>query len=99
MSESSVDLMCGTSMKTHEKRIKYPQKLKLTEAARALLTGDDPKRFIDSHGAHFISDITYGGSFLGSFHMKQKEQSDSKELSAFAKLDASKVFSDTNASA
>ena len=99
VSSSSVDLLCGTSMRTHEKRIKFPSKLKLSEPARALLTGSDPKRFIESHGAHFISDIVYGGSFLGSFHMTRVEQSDSKDLSAFAKVDASKVFADTNASA
>lgn len=99
VSSSSVDLLCGTSMQTHEKRIKFPEKLALSEPARALLTGSDPKRFIESHGAHFISDIVYGGSFLGSFHLTKIEQKDSKELSAFAKLDASKVYADTNASA
>jgi hypothetical protein len=82
-SSESISYMIGGYRETSTRRVDDFSKLKLTKDARILLD-EEPHTFLSSYGQSYIRSVTYGGSFLGSFHMTSKSSADSNELKAEA---------------
>ena len=70
----------------------------LSDTAKTLLQ-NNPEAFLEAYGVHYVQDIVYGGSFIGSYHMAAKQQSDSSSLDVFAAASYSSMFFSASASA
>jgi len=95
--EASFAFFVGKSATTEQHVIQNPLKLQLNHAALQLLQSD-PLQFLKTYGQHYVYEITYGGSFLGSFAMTERHSQRTSDLDVFAEVDASKLFFSAKAS-
>jgi hypothetical protein len=83
--ERSIAFFIGGSGLSKVRSIRNPLSMKLTPAAKDLLT-NDPRRFTELHGLKYVYSINYGGSFLGSFTLNSRNTSDVRDMEAFASV-------------
>ena len=83
VTEESVSHFIGGTVAANVERIRHPQNLKLNPSAKAVLQ-IDPMGFLSTYGQYFVTAITYGGSFLGSYTMNSRNSANSDELKAEA---------------
>jgi hypothetical protein len=70
-SYNSLSFTVGESNTLFKKSIRNPEALKLKPSALSLLKSN-PELFLKTYGRHYISEITYGGSFLGAINLYGK---------------------------
>jgi len=90
-SANTLTYTIGGSKTLFRKTIRNPNMLKLTQAAKGLLY-NDPMGFLEQYGAHYVSEIEYGGSFLGVIDIYGKSSSEKNSLDVYAGIDANDVY-------
>ena len=83
LSTQSAGIVLGKSCTLYSKKIKNPSMTALSDTAKTLLQ-NNPEAFLEAYGVHYVQEIVYGGSFIGSYHMAATQQSDSSSLGVFA---------------
>jgi len=85
VNSKSVSHIIHNSLYSKVTNVRNFSELKLNEVAKRLLE-KDPEKFLKLYGFNFVSQITYGGSFLGYFSLstKTEESQQSLELEATA---------------
>ena len=93
-SDRSVSLFLGQAGTVKSKSVRGVTSMKASAAALELLDECDSVEncsFVDRYGLHYIHQITYGRSFLGSFTMWDHSTSDSSSLDTMASFSANAV--------
>lgn len=91
MSSHSVTMTVGSAKELFRRTVTNFNVLKLNSASNSIINMD-PELFIKTYGLHYISEVVYGGTFLGFQNLAQREDFCSDSLHIFAKVDVSKAF-------
>lgn len=71
--------------------------MKLYDSAKKLLN-DDPVRFLETYGLHYISDVQYCAHFFGIFNAYEKHKSDKSSIDILSSFTYENVFFSATAS-
>lgn len=86
-----VSFYIGQTGQVAETYIQNPVELKLTDAAKLMLT-TNPTEFINIYGTQYIYKITDAATFIGSVDIVQTSAADSTQLSVMASISATELF-------